>query len=426
MFRKRRRFFKRRRGRANRWRRWRAHRYGNYFRRRRRVRPHLVTEWLPGRHRNLWVRGWEPLANLCHGGTYAKTRAEPYKSVEPQGGGQGQWTGTWGAHYFTLQNLLFRAKAYWNQFSEDWSSFDYIKFAGGTIYIPQTAPTTWMINTDEYLQVKLIDYDPTNKEDQWVHPGILLNNPKTHIIFPPSVYRKRKFYRIKIKPPPGWKGFQRLPTASTYICFHWAWTWCNLNQAFFDPNYTQDTSKCEQQPWWAANNFLSKWVNRQKYSNCSSQTIDKSGGPFLPCKYSQQECSLFFLYKLKFKAVGNSLWRQVPRNLSNGDLVPAAPGPTDVGASTSRKTKRSRPIDLYDIWPGDLDSHGLIKRRAFERITGLGTRDKRRRLQDQDRRLKHLAAKLTDILANRNLLRGGGGGGLGDNPPYPPLKGGEK
>lgn len=397
------------------YRRYKRRRYAGWRRFRRGVRTRLVTEYLPGRHETIWIRGWEPLGNLCHG-DYATTRAEPYKTVEPQAG-TGKWHGTWGAHYLTFDNLILRAYAYWNQWSRDWGSYDYIKFCGGTIRIPQTFPCTFMFNTDEYLQVKLKDYTPEHAEDQWIHPGIMINNPKTHIIFPPKVHSRSKMYKIPVKPPPGWKGFQRLPSAGAFICLHYAWTWCDLSHAFYDPNYDTSVSKCEIKPWWSGNQQLKNWVNRQKYQQCSSSAQEKSWGPYLPCKYSDDETSLFFLYRLKFKAVGNALWRAVPRSIANEGLVPNAPGPSGHAEAREPARKRKRPKSTYDIWPGDLDSHGLLKRRAFEKITKLNTRDKRGEVGDKVRRLKLISEHLRRILDDRGLLKRRG---VGDNPPNTP------
>nr|QYD02143.1 ORF1 [Torque teno felis virus] len=417
MWRRRRRGLRRWPRRWNRRRRFkrRYHRRGYGRRRRRGVRNTLVTEYIPGRHETIWINGWEPLGNLCHA-DYATTRAAPYKAVEPQAGSQGQWHGTWGAHYLTFDNLISRALAYWNQWSTDWSTYDYIKFCGGIITIPQIWPVTWLFNTDEYLQVKLKDYDPPSKEDQWIHPGIMLNNPKTHIILPYNQMQRKRLYKIPVKPPPGWKGFQRLPTAGAFICLHYSWTWCDLQHAFFDPSYNTNTSKCSQEPWWTANQKISKWVNRQKYKTCNSQLSDQSWGPFLPCKFGDEECSLWFHYKLKFKAIGNALWRSLPRNILSGGMVPEAPGPDNAETETS-DSEELQPESTADIWRGDLNSHGLLKRRAFERITGLNTSNKRRRLSESEQRLKLIASKLRYILRKRGLLRR-----MGDNPPNPPLK----
>nr|QYD02371.1 ORF1 [Torque teno felis virus] len=384
-----------------------------YFRRRyhrRRWRPTVrstnLREYIPGRHRYITVTGWEPLANIYNTDS-AKTRAEPYKSVEPQGT-TGQWHGTWGAHYFTPDNLMLRAQAYWNQWSADWSTFDYIKYIGGTIKIPQTASQMWMINFDEYMQVNLKEYQPKVTEDRWVHPGVLLNNPHTHIIFPPNIYAKKRMYTIKIKPPPGWKGFQRLPGAGAFICTHWCWTWADLTHAFYDPSWQHDNlHTCSQEPWWGKNASLQRWVDRTKYASCGSAIDEKSWGPFLPCKPSQYpECSLFFMYKLRFKVVGNALWRPLPRNIGSNDLVPEPPGPGETDQAKTRHSPKAckRPQDTADIWRGDLDSDGILTEEALQRITGDHNYPKRRRLEEQ-RRLRSIARKLKLVLAKHNLLK---------------------
>nr|QYD02422.1 ORF1 [Torque teno felis virus] len=410
-FKKRRRYWYRRYGRNRR------RNFGHWKRRVSSIRN--VKEYVPRRHRYLYIRGWEPLGNLCSS-DYASSEATPYTSVEPQGSGA-VWHGTWGRHYFTLANLQLRANAFWNRWSEDWSGFDFVQFMGGTIKIPQTAPVPWMINFDEYLQVKLKDYNPPQSEDLWVHPGILLNDPKTHIIFPPATYKKRKFYSIRVNAPPGWKGFARLPDGESFVRpFIGCWTLVVIRLAFYnEPDSTSTQDACPIAPWWASNNNLNRWASRKTYKQCSdvTQLDDKSWGPFLPCKYNGfTECSLFFQYRLKFKLAGYSIWPTVPSNLVSNGLVPQPPGVD--GPQTERSTKkRNRPQDESDIWPGDLDSDGLLTERAFKRIAGHHSRPFRRQLE-QRRRLRHIAEKLTRILSDRGLIKRRRMGD--DPPPHPP------
>lgn len=334
----------------------------------------------------------------------AKNEATPYASIEPQSGGQGVWHGTWGKHYFTLGNLLTRAKAYWCTWSDDWASFDYVGFRGGVIRIPQTSTVPWMINFDEYLETKLGTYNPTVHEDKWGHPGILLNQPKTHLIFPPSIYQRKFFYKIKIKPPPGWKGLHRFPEAFSYILCHWLWSWWDPKDAFWDiysQTSTQDT--CQAGPWWATNSKFDKWIDRSTYKPPTSpgQMPAENWGPFLPQAFGKNypQCSLFFQYKLYFKVVGNSIWRPLPRDFLTQGLVPdpqPAPGNDEPGTRKVSK-KRHRPQSEHDIWPGDLDSDGIIKEEALKRITGDSTGAERCELGGP-RPLRHIAKKLRRLL----------------------------
>nr|QYD02386.1 ORF1 [Torque teno felis virus] len=411
MFRRRRRgaYHRRRRGRYF-WRGYRRRRYRYPWRRRRRVtRRRVVSQWVPGRHRYINVRGWEPLGNVCTSDA-AKNEATPYMSIEPQSGGTGVWHGTWGKHYFTLGNLLARAKAQWNWWSDDWASFDYVQFMGGVIRIPQTSTVDWMINFDEYLETKLGTYNPKENEDKWGHPGILAQMPKTHMIFQPKTYPHKKFYKIKIRPPPGWKGLHRFPEAFSYILGHWIWSWWDPQHAFYDiygDSSTQDT--CQIAPWWATNNKFDAWADRSTYKPPSSpgQPAQNNWGPFLPQAVGRQhvQCSLFFFYKLFFKVVGNAIWRPLPRDFLTQGLVPdPKPAPTDTaGASTSHK-KRARPQSEHDIWPGDLDSDGLLKEEALIRITGDSEGVKRRKLGGGGS-VRHVIKKLRHVLGVHGLLK---------------------
>nr|QYD02101.1 ORF1 [Torque teno felis virus] len=423
--------YRRRFGRfRRRWRRGRYHmrngrRRGHRWRRRwvRRGR-RVVTQNVPGRHKTIWVRGWEPLGNLC-ASDGPKSEATPYFSVEPQSGLQATWHGTWGHHHFTFGNLLQRSLARWNMWSADWESYDYVMFVGGTISIPQTSSTAWMITFDEYLQTAQTRYNEKNKEDHWGHPGVLLNVPKTHIIFPPWIYKHPRMYKIRVRPPPGMarhaEGF--LKAMSLHMVYTGLW---NMGVALKDAFLTRGvrpsaTDTCQQAPWWAANNYVAgKWIDRTKYDapclDCTQCQNKHNWGPFLPQTFGRQshESSLFFLYKLKFKLVGNSIWRPLPRQFQSQGLVPEPEGPNQPSrrlvakrkiqheAEKPAAKKQRRPLSEADIWQGDLDSDGLLKERAFRRITGHNPGDE---LDSLARRLRSLHDKLHVVLGHRGLLR---------------------
>nr|QYD02140.1 ORF1 [Torque teno felis virus] len=401
-----------RRGRS-RWRRrglWRKHRrhWRRRFPRKRTVRT-KVYENLPYRHRYITVQGWEPLANVCKQDT-ARMRAEPYRCLEPSSSSQGQWHGTWGFHYLTLNNLQLRAKGYWNMWSDNWASFDYVTFLGAKIRIPPDQLHSWMISFDPFFQAKeVFPLQPKDFQEQtWIHPGIMINRPNTHMILPQNYHSRSKFYTIRVRPPPGWKGAQRLPDALNYILLHWGWTFFNLNQAFYDVcNCEQpNTDACSAEPWWCANKYYDKWVNREKYEDCAPGNNNRRNwGPFLPAKNcSPTSFSPFFLYKLYFKFSGDSIWRPLPSVYANTGLIPEAPGPKDV--INSKADNKKRPRDIFDILPGDLDSDGILKDGALERITEHHRADKRRKMVPA-KRLRHIAVKLRNILDQRGLLRRG-------------------
>lgn len=403
---------------------WRGRRH--HFKKR--VRRLNVSEWVPGRRRNIVIRGWEPLANVCEG-ELARTQAEPYKCIEPKSN-NGQWHGTWGYHYFTLNNLQLRSKAYWNMWSDNWASFDYVKLLGIKIWIPADQLHSWMISFDPFLQTKTqFPLNPQkNAEETWIHPGIMINRPNTHLILPQNYHSKARFYRIKLRPPPGWKGFERFPEAMDYIMCHWAWTIFSLNQPFYDVCNcpAPGTSACMVEPWWCKNKYYDKWPNRTKYEDCNTGTQKEMyWGPFLQGKVCNGgSFSPYFLYKIYLQFAGDSIWRPVPTIYSNSGLVPEAPGPSDqVSGSRSKTYNKKRPRDTHDILPGDLDSDGFIKEGALTRIIGDNTEPKRRKM-GQARRLRYLAGKLRRILADRHLLRRGMGS-PGEGPttyggPRPP------
>nr|QYD02424.1 ORF1 [Torque teno felis virus] len=407
MWRRKRRRFRRRYHRGFRPRRRRHAGFRRWRRWRKPVIKRTLYQNMPSRHRTVWVRGWEPLANLCKNDG-PTSEATPYLSIEPQSDGYptGVWHGTWGKHFHTPNNLLQRALAGWNSWSDDWTTFDYIYFAGATITIPQPVYNTLLITFDPYLQTKVNVYSEKNKEDLYLHPGVLLNMPHTHIIFPFTKKHRRSFYKIKVRPPPGWTGYQRFPQAMGYILYHWGWTWASLDTAFFSTWAKPGADQCPVGPWWATNSYLTKWKNRTKYDPNDNQDKPRNWGPFLQPKLPNGlgEESFLFFYKIKLKLSGDSIWRPLPTNFQRDGLVPEPEGPnSSLGTKTNSK-KKKRPQDVADIWPDDLDSDGILKDRAYSRITAPHTGDKRRKLEDT-RRLGSLYDRVYHVLSEFNLLK---------------------
>lgn len=266
-----------------------------------------------------------------------------------------------------------------------------------------------MITFDPYFQTKITAYQEQNKEDLYLHPGTLLNMPHTHIIMPFTKKHKTTFYKIRIKPPPGWAGYQRFPEAMNFILFHWGWTWFDFNSAFFNVWGQPGTNQCEIGPWWATNSYINRWINRTKYDSTTSTNPQRTWGPFLPAKIQEgTEESLFFFYKIKLKLSGDSIWRPVPSSYIREGLVPEPQGPNN---STVRKSKtkknhqeKQRPQDVADIWPGDLDAHGILTDTAYNRITAAHPPNKRRRVEDKGR-LGSLYDRVYHILSEFNLIK---------------------
>lgn len=368
-----------------------------------------MRQYMPSRRRTIWIRGWEPLGNLCQNDG-PRSEATPYASIEPTDPnyGTGVWHGTWGKHYHTPNNLLLRANARWNMWSDNWTTFDYVLFAGAKIYIPQPRHNGIMITFDPYLQTKILSYQEKNVEDAYIHPGILLNMPHTHIIMPFTMKHKPGMYKIRVKPPPGWSGYQRFPEAMGYILYHWGWTWFSFNTAFFNSFGDSGTDQCPIGPWWATNNYLDKWVNRMKYDTATTTSKTRTWGPFLPPKIDRgTEESVFFFYKIKLRLSGDSIWRPVPTSFVRDGLVPEPGGPTTTAFRSKAKKHskgKKRPQDIFDILPGDLDSDGILKEGAYHRITADHPANKRRRVEDA-RRIGSLYDRVYNILTEFNLVK---------------------
>nr|AWX63413.1 ORF1 [Torque teno Arctocephalus gazella virus 2] len=455
--------YRRRRQRRSFHRRWWTRNRGRWRRRRRnfgrrrhrryfRSRLSTVRVHKSRRHKYIYVKGVEPLANLCFKHSQAKSEATPYYSIE--GGGTAIWSGTFGAHHFTFGNLLQRAACRFAVFSGNWETYDYMTFCGGTIYLPIFDCIDYMFGTDVQFE-NIRETETIHKgENTWLQPLWLLLQKGTHIVF--GRVRKpnwTRWRRVRVKPPPTWEGVYHFPHAFSLIIFQWWWTWFDFNHAFFDlygQEYDDDEDgqvreHCQGiEPWWFAkgsqkediqNKECDAWVNRYKYSDppTNKNEFDKRAaywGPFLPAVFDQCPVggSLFFIYKLKFKVTGNSEYRQKP-SLARDQVIPPAPsreGPLGEVSLSSLSEEdpplSKRPRDTGDILWGDTDESGLLKPSALKRIStagrtaqpvqlergGLSSRRVRFRRRDVHR--DHLRRRIKHLI-NRLSRRGGG------NPP---------
>lgn len=408
---------RRRTGYRPRARHWRRNRRRQHYRGRRRHwysgTPRVaVRQTLPQRRKWIHVRGWEPLGNVCTQ-TTAKMRASPYCDLE-RGGDcttQGQWQGTWGYHYHTMQNLLLRAKARWCRFSGDWESHDYMKFCGGWLYIPQNQDLSFIFNVDTYwLATHLSKDNPSSgpaktAEETWVHPGYMLHAPHSHLILSRRLSHHAKFYKIKIKVPASWESYTPIQGSIDWILWFWYWTWWDPERTFFNPCEDETGSSCNANPWWGKSD---DWVDRSKY-NPLCNGGGNCWGPFLPSKQcSGNSSSFWFFYKLKFKVGGESIWAPVPRIPSEQGYIPSAPSKGSSGKIQPHPGnigRYPRPWTPADIFPCEISDGFFINDEAMERIIGGDTTGeppiKRRKLERSLRRrrpFKHLPDQLRRLL----------------------------
>lgn len=338
-----------------------------------------VRQVVPLRQKTIYVSGWEPLGNVCNTDT-AKSRATPYCSIEkPENEqcNQGQWHGTWGYHFHTWYNLILRSEARWCRFSSDWQSYDYMKFLGGTVWIPQMEDLCLMFNADPYLLSSHFagkENKEATKEETWIHPGYLLHAPGTHLIMNRRLHHQTRFYKIKIKVPTAWDSWAPIKGVRDWITWFWVWTWWDPQRAFFDPCADLSKGACAAEPWWGQANYLDKWVDRSQYETTGGNQ-QKTWGPFLPPKNcSGQETSFWFKYKLKFKVGGESLWAPVPRDPIEQGYIPGAPGlgarrpAGEIQPHSRAFGGQTIPRTPHDILPGDL-AGGILHDEALERIT---------------------------------------------------------
>ncbi|BBE36952.1 hypothetical protein [Paguma larvata torque teno virus] len=346
------------------WRKFRGRR--RFYRRRRGI---WVGKSYPRRSKIITVRGWEPLGNICVSDT-AQGEAKPYDSLDSDKPGNAVWHGTWGHHWFTIKNLIKRAYAGWNRWSSDWTTYDYIKFCGGNMWPMQNRNIDYLFGADPFA-LTTDTFTGTNSsvekktEEAWIHPGVLFTNSGNHWIRNSGDCCRRRFYRIRVKPPSAWNTYYRFDQAQNFICSHWWWTWFDPNQCFWDPS--KEGSPCTQLPWWHNSR---DWQNRKDYNT------NNKWGPFLPSTpYESRfklgtEGSLWFQYKLYFKVSGDSIFSTMPRDPVEQGYIP------DPGSKGKRIQPRSkyphakrRMQSTDDILPGDLDSDGILTDEALARIT---------------------------------------------------------
>ncbi|ASA48761.1 ORF1 [Torque teno Leptonychotes weddellii virus-2] len=448
------------------FRRWSHRRWGRRHRRHFRHRYAAVRYCPSRRHKKLVVSGWEPLGNVCATTTVC-SEAKPYKILEckeseiqqvaNQMNKDGEWNGSWGHHWFSFAGLLARSQYFFNTFSTDWRSYDYLQFLGGYVWLPRQMYLDWMFYIDYDLQDKVTGekMDMYKNSKTWFHPAILLNRRGGIIVGSPHRFGiKTMFRRLKVKPPANWEGLYNLPDALHYIFFHWVWTWIDLEQSFMDSDWVKhirsgdigSQKPCEDVPWFLGGietkqptvqqgfDKRASWVDREKYC-CKKQRnfsdpMDNYGrwGPFCPYVYGMpynQSRSLWFKYKFFFKLSGDSVYRRPPTSEAE-ELVPEAPGQQQNGPKQQIPSSSilKRPLTPSDILPGDLDSDGCIKESPLRRIisshrTGQPTllvpKRVRFRLGKRDRQ-----RKIHRIL--RQLMGGRRESGGGRPPPGPPRR----
>lgn len=352
------------------------------------------------------------MGNVCTSDT-ATNRASPYCSIETGGDCKpnGMWHGTWGFHFHTMQNLIQRANVRWCRFSQGIDGYDFLKFVGGYIYIPQNQDLNFMFNADPFWMGSILNKNDSekDKEETWIHPGYMMHAPGTHWILSRRLLHRRGLYKIKIKPPSHWESYTSIKGAFDWILWLWYWTWWDPERAFFNPCGDNQSTECAAEPWWAMNNDKQNWVDRSQYQ----KTQPKNWGPFLPqVQCSGNSSSFWFYYKLKIKLGGESLWTPVPRNPITQGFIPSAPGFNGDGGQVQPHTitahRQPRPWTHHDLLPFDLDSDGIVTDEALERITRGTPEDgppvKRRKLERGGKRPpKYLSRRAQHILLE--LLR---------------------
>nr|AWX63407.1 ORF1 [Torque teno Arctocephalus gazella virus 1] len=365
-----------RKWRKPRWRRrhrkWRRHHYYS-----------TVRTTNPKRKKIIMVCGIEPMGNMCHNLTPALKRATPQDLFDTVSSTGQHWSGTWGFGHVTLKGLVKRAKFFWSSFSSDWKSYDYVRFLGGTIYLPHHKFISYMFGTDPALDDldKVLSAVVPN-EATWYHPGWLAHQRGTHIVYS-TEYKPcwKSYQKLKVRRPATHEGWYRMSQFFDLVLFNWWWTWFVPEAPFLNLwailNFNQEN--CEgRTPWWAGGGTpgeegKSTWVNRSKYENPldSYQAQDRATwGPFLSSKYidtggQRRHGSLYFKYRLYFQVSGDSDYRWPPSDPEKGYIPPA---PNRLSVSPPKRRKK-RPLDQWDILPGDLDPSGLLTEEALERIT---------------------------------------------------------
>ncbi|ASH99079.1 ORF1 [Pitorquevirus ursid7] len=319
------------------------------------------------------------------------------------------FVGGFGKAKFDLQSLILRNLLGMNRFSENIRGYTHIKFLRMKFQLVR-GPTV------DYLFRLQMHRAPFDLEDGLIHPAHFINMP--FVTWVESVARSKccKMKVLRRRAPTDLTGWYDIETFRNYELVTYQWT-------VFDPNNPlgKNPRITKNKTWWDDSwmrekktkkritlNRTIEWANRVKYDQAFVKTIAENAGaddtdepkppnetnwwewifgtnsdtkgkntPFLPSILpSSQVNTLWFRYKFYFQLGGSGISRDLqdwPIRETYDNNAPCTGGECP-----------------YCIREGDLDDTGMLKEKAYERIT-----------RPPEHRKKKLVALLAKLIRER-------------------------
>lgn len=319
--------------------------------------------------------------------------------------------GGWGQVEFTLRTLIFRALLGFARFSRLLTGFQFIRFTGYKWKMIRAPSINYLLLPEDHRS-------PGDYEKGLIHPANLLNTPGVVVV--QSVERTKccKSPMVRRRADPTIFGWHDLEGFLNERLTGYVWSVFNMdNPIGKNPNITKGLKAPITNDWINNTNhpqnqkistYCPDWIVRDKYDKefvtnvnnfqtseaknkawwrwDTENTPEQSGkfnfgkySPFVaPIEASRDPETLWFRYIFFFQLGGYTLGRRPPAYpVKESDVcIPC---------------KSMCPACIY---PEDTDKWGLLKKKAYERITGSPERGKRRMVE-----------KLASIIRLRNRQR---------------------
>nr|WBU87840.1 MAG: ORF1 [Torque teno polar bear virus 6] len=334
------------------------------------------------------------------------------------------FVGGFGAARFTFRTLLVRALLGMARFSTSLKGWSFIRYRGFSFRMIRA-------KTIEYLFRASTHIGREDVETSLIHPANFLNMP--FVKWVQSVARSKccRSPIIRRKPDVTVMGWHDIEDFQNTLLARYEWTVFDANNPLGkNPNITKQLKAPIQNDWMLETNsnypdnrgsvpqmstYCPKWINRKEYDKefvnfvnwCQATRTDKKAwwewdwtqdknneykaglgkvSPFLPSLMpAQRPETLWFQYIFKFQLGGAGIGRYPPAYpIREADTCGPCPNRSDCSAACDACIDPKK----------DLDAWGLLKKKAFDRITRCPQRAKKR-----------LVAKLSRIIQLRRRQR---------------------
>ncbi|WCS65239.1 ORF1 [Grizzly bear anellovirus 6] len=305
--------------------------------------------------------------------------------------------GGWGQAEFTLRTLIFRALLGFARFNRLLTGFQFIRFSGYRWKLIRAPSLNYLLLPEDHRS-------PGDYEKGLIHPANLLNTPGTVLV--ESVERTKccRSPSVRRKADSTIFGWHDLEDFLNVRLTGYVWSIINMdNPIGKNPNITKGLYAPISNNWMNATNdpqnqkistYCPKWIVRDEYdsefvknvNNFQATNVNKKAWwkwdaedqakktqtqfefgrftPFVaPIEASRDPEAFWFRYIFFFQLGGYTLGRQPP-------------------AYPVKESDVCTPCHTADcsacIYPEDLTRWGLLKKAAYERITGSPERARRR------------------------------------------------